>query len=399
MKKSLVDRIHERFATSSLSIETTSEDIKRWHMFIDNFKEPTDCYELAYYKYCCRMYYFSFFKRIVINTLGLGALFVTWFFLFISRTSLKKPIKGLAVLERARDIPNYTDIVPNDIFTENDRVVVVDNHNEKFGRVCKEAKKYYWRCVKRHPFNFFFNYFVYMELVAHSGILLSQNPETTIVYINERNVASPILTEFYHEQGRKLFSFMHGEYPFQLVCAFMKFSRYYIWDVSYKKMFIDDLRCQMDEYVIYTPQKLKKKWNLPAGDLKYFCTYYFSGEDEETIGNVIKILQNISEHGYKCKVRPHPRDTQHIKLLNNLLMSVKVNVELPSEVTLQESLACSKYIVGLQSTVLSEAVVEGKEIVLDDISNKEHFEVLKLQKYNVFNKPHILFSELINKCI
>lgn len=396
MRKNLIDRIHERFATSSLSIETTSEDIKNWNSFINSFKEPRDCYELAYYRYRCRMYYFSLPKRIAINILGLGALFIAWFYLLVSRDSLKEPIKGLAVLEKARDIPDFTDIVPNEIFAENDQVEVIENHNEKFGVLCKEAKQYYWNCVKRYPFSFFFNYFVYMELVTHSGILLNQNPEITIVYINERNVANPILTDFYQEQGRKLFSFMHGEYPLQLVFAFMRFSRYYIWANSYKEMFSDDLRCKIDEYVIYTPQKLKKKWNLSEKKLDYFCTYYFSGEDEDTIRRIVELLQNISIHGLKCKVRPHPRDIQHLKLLNSLLADLNVEVESPNKVTLQESLAYSKYIVGLQSTVLSEAFVEGKEIVLDDISNREHFEVLKLQKYNVFNKPHMLFSDLLS---
>ena len=40
---------------------------------------------------------------------------------------------------------------------------------------------------------------------------------------------------------------------------------------------------------------------------------------------------------------------------------------------------------------------EGKEIVLDDITNKGRFEALKLQKFNVFNKSHKLLSDLLEE--
>lgn len=395
MRKNLVDRLHERFASSSLKKIHTSEEVKKWESFLAQFPETNDCFELSYYKYLCRMYYFPLWKKILVNVLGFGAFFIELFYLAFSRKSLKKPIRELAVIERARDIPDFSDISPDRSIISSGMVKVIENHNEKFGFLCKEAKKYYWNNVRKHPFSFFYNYFVYMELVTHSSILLEHNPEVTVVYINERNVASPILTDFYNEQGRKLYSFMHGEYTLRLILGFMRFDRYYVWDDSYIGMFSKDLRCQIKEYVVYTPRKLQKKWNLDEYVPAYYCTYYFSGEDENTIRKIVSNLELLSVNGLKCKIRPHPRFKLHIELLKNLLINSDITLESVADVSLKESLGSTQYVIGLQSTVLSEAYIEGKEIVLDDVSNKEHFELLQLQKFNVFNKPHRLLSELI----
>ncbi len=397
MKKNLVDKLHERFASTSLSKIETAHEVEKWRKFINQFPETDDCFELSYYRYLCRMYYFSAWKKVLLNILGFGAFFIELFYLFLSRDSLQDPISGLAVLERARDLPEFDDVVPNNNSITKGKVIVINNHNEKFGRLCKEAKRYYWETIKRHPLSFFYNYFVYMELVTHSAILLEQNPEITVVYINERNVASPILTELYHNEGRKLYSFMHGEYPLQLICGFMRFSRYYVWDKSYEEMFLKDLRCQIDEYIIYTPKRLCKKWNLDEYVPDYYCTYYFSGEDERTTRNVISNLKTLSAAGKKCKVRPHPRFKLHINLLKELISDSEIDFESTTEISLKESLGVTQYVVGLQSTVLSEAYIEGKEIVLDDISNNEHYELLELQKFNIFSKPHRVLSELIDE--
>lgn len=236
-----------------------------------------------------------------------------------------------------------------------------------------------------------------MELATHSHILINYNPEVVFVYINERNIASPVLTSMYENESRELCSFMHGEYPLQLIMAFMSFSKYYVWDDSYINMFRNDLRCQIKEYVVYTPKKLRKKWDLENNVPTYFCTYYFSGESEESVIKVAEALLKFHKKGKQCSVRPHPRDLLHRKLLEETFKGTDICIENALEFPLKDSLGRTEYVVGLQSTVLSEAFIEGKQIVLDDFSDGEHFDILQMQKFNVLNKPHLLFSELINQ--
>jgi len=55
----------------------------------------------------------------------------------------------------------------------------------------------------------------------------------------------------------------------------------------------------------------------------------------------------------------------------------------------------TKYVIGLNTTVLSEAYVEGKQIVIDDLSDKERFLDAKRRGAIAFKKKHLLLSELL----
>ena len=224
-----------------------------------------------------------------------------------------------------------------------------------------------------------------LMIATHSHILLNYNPESVFVYINERNIASPILTKMYEDEGRSFCSFMHGEYALQLIMAFMSFSKYYVWDKSYIEMFKEDLRCNIGEYIVYTPKKLQKKWHLEDTIPTYFCTYYFSGESKESVIKVAEALIRLNNHGKRCSVRLHPRYLLHKKLLEDTIAETDISIENAYELSIKDSLARTKYVVSLKSTVF------------DDISDKEHFDILSMQKFNVFNKPHLLFSELIRQ--
>ena len=140
-----------------------------------------------------------------------------------------------------------------------------------------------------------------------------------------------------------------------------------------------------------------KKWNFEDIVPHYYLTYYYSGEDEKTTVETVNYLKNVSKQGLRCKVRPHPRNKLHISLLRKLVNDSDIAYESPEEVSLEQSFSDTEYVVGLQSSVLSEAYVEGKIVVIDDMSNPDRYETLKLQKFNIFNKRHILLSDLLRE--
>jgi len=389
--KPLIDRLHEKFSDKEINKTDVIPDIQEWKLFLNNLPEAKDSIDAAFNKYQCRMHYFPWHKKLLVNILGLGALPVEIFFLAKSNQPVKKMNKGTAILEKSRDVPIYNDTFPKELYYEYN-IKVVENFNKKFGILCKEARKILLECIKRHPFNFFFIYFVYMELAAHSYFLLKYNPEATIVYVNERNIASPVITRLYENGGRKLISFMHGEYLLQLVQGYMGFSRYYIWDKSYENMF-KWLKCNIRKYIVYTPGKLQKKWELDSTSTSFYCTYYLSSQSKESIICLGDILERLERQGKKCKVRPHPRDIQYTKEILNSFRNI--TIEDSSTVSLKESLENTKYVIGLNTTVLSEAYVEGKQIVIDDLSDKERFLDAKRRGAIAFKKKHLLLSELL----
>jgi len=392
-----IDKFHEKFAAASISCRNKVPDVNEWKAFLGSLNECHDSIDVAYNKYLCRMQMFSKPKRLFMNLLGLGATVVELVYLLKSNRSLKPKCEGLAVLEKSRAVPNFDDIVPSQIYEDYENVVVSENFNKKFGTLCKEAKALFWQCVKRHPFSFFFNYFVYVELAAHSHFLLEYNPEATVVYVNERNVASAIITQLYEQGGRKFISFMHGEYLLQLIQGYMCFSQYYVWDDYYVDMFTNDLNCKIKEYRVYTPKKLQKKWDFTGIEPEYFCTYYFSGESQQTILRLADTLSKLQAKGLKCKVRPHPRDVVHLQEILHTFQGV--DIEDSRTVALRDSFAQTEYVVGLSSTVMSEAVAEGKKIAVDDMSDPVQFASLSARRAAVLNREHILLSELCNSVL
>ena len=389
--KSLIDRLHERFASTEIHNADIIPDTTKWDSFLAKLPTPKDSVDEAYNKYRCRMYYFPLYKRVIANIFGFAAIPVMLFFLVKSDKSILPMQKGVAVLEKSRDVPQYDDLFPETLYKQY-KIEISENFNKKFGILCKEAKTLFWKSMRKHPFSFFYNYFVYMELAAHSYFLLKYNPEVTIVYVNNRNVASPIITELYENDGRQFISFMHGEFLRELFNGYMSFSKYYIWNSTYISMF-KSLNCNIKKYEIYTPGKLKKKWNLESITPEYYCTYYLSGQSKNYILKLGGLLETLEKRGKKCKVRPHPRNLQYTKEILNSFNHIRI--ENSKEVSMKDSLASTQYAVGLNTTVLSEAYIEGRKVVIDDISDPGHFEDSKNRGAAAFAREHILFSNLI----
>ncbi|MDC7290713.1 hypothetical protein NXH76_23260 [Blautia schinkii] len=396
--KSVVDILHEKFVAKNLETDIEEPEVSAWLDFLDGLPEAKTNIEKAYNKYLCRMYFFPALKRIIMNILGFFADIVAIMFATISNKPLENIEKkcDTLILEKSRDVPDFSDVVPQELYCSYKEVIVEENYNKKFGLLCKETRTIWFSVIRRYPFKFFFHYWVYMELVAHSFFFHKYNPEAVAVYVNERNVASPIITELYEKRGRKFISFMHGEYLLKLIQAHMKFSKYYVWDDTYIEMFRDVLKCEAD-FIAYKPKKLTKRWHLENSKPTYYCTYYFGDETEKTIYEIAKVFQQFENQGYRCKIRLHPRDIVHTELIKKVFERSGIEIEDNKKMSLEESLAETQYVVGMQTTVLFEALTEGKKIVIDDISDPKHFKNLQDRWYRLLKCDHALLSELINQ--
>lgn len=301
-------------------------------------------------------------------------------------------IDDCVVLEKNKEV-GYEDVVPLEELAKYKKNRIINNIDKRFGIVSRESRRIVFSCMRQYPGDFFFHYYVLKELLAHDMIINTYAPRATVVYVNERNVASPILKEVYENQGRKLISFMHGEYLLNLIQAYMGFSEYYVWDESYIDTFQNFLKCNIDKYCVYTPKKLEKKWNLETITPEYDYTYYFSNEKDEQIVKIAKLLSALQKKGKRCKLRPHPRFMQDVMKSFDLFAGIPI--EDPKNVTLEESLGRTEYAVGLRTTVLYEAEVEGRGVVLDDVTDKEAFDNMKNRRSRLIFHPHQLLSAIL----
>lgn len=387
--------LYKRFVIGDIKNTEKEPNVNDWYSFLNGLCVPKDIYDESFNKYLCRMYYFGSMKKIVLNLLSFFVLIPVSLVMLFYRKKLPMTEGNLLILEKQPDV-GYSDIFPEELNDKYDNFIVVERESGKLGRLAGESKQLYLQAWKKCWIHPYFLLWIIKELSIHSNYIEKYNPRSLVFYINERNVASPILSALYEKRGGKLISFMHGEYLLRLIQGYMHFSEYYIWDESYINMFQNTLHCNIEEYHIYTPLKLRKKWHLEEIEPSYYCTYYFCAEDSKSISIISNEMKKLVDEGYKCKVRPHPRYS-HYQIINEQLNFL--SIEDPHKVSIEKSLANTQYVIGLNTTVLAEAWVEGRKVVIDNLSNVAAYENLKARNSLAIKREHILLSEFVKQAI
>ena len=388
-----LEKIYVKLAAKSIHPRIDAPDVNEWKNFLDSLPKSQNSIDKAYNKYVCRMRMLNLGTLFVLNCIGLCFFVLEIPFIIFSNKSINNKVNNLLILEKDKEV-GYEDVVPEELFEKYPNNRIINNITTKLGVISRESRQYLIKCIKKYPFKFFFSFSVFKELLTHDRIINTYGPAATVVYVNERNVASPILKEIYTNQGRKFISFMHGEYLLNILQGFMGFTDYYVWDNSYIDSFSRFLRCDVDKYHVYTPKKLQKKWNLEQVIPEYSYTYYFDDETKEEIAIIAKIFLEFQAKGIKCKVRPHPRILE--KLLEMKKMFTGILIENPAEIPLRESLAQTEAAVGISTTVLYEAEVEGRVIVINDISNVKMFKNLGDRRFLLLSHEHKLLSDIVS---
>lgn len=388
---SLIKRLYELVIIGSIKNTETVPDVDAWNSFLSELPNPIDEVDESYNKYRCRRYFISGFRRFILNAAALVGL-MRGLPCYLTKTRVPKDINQELLLLVRDTAVAYDDILPNELTSKFKHMDVVAATKRFDGSMTHEGKILFRKVLQRHPFSFYYLLLVMKEISNHSRYMEEYGAQTTAVYVNERNVASPLIRRLYEERGCCYDSFMHGEYLYQLIQGFMSFSHFYVWAGSYADMFADDLRCNCGEYIVYTPRKLQKKWNLQEVKNDHFCTYYFSGESTTSIKKLSQLFKELEGNGLHCVVRPHPRHS-HLDLISQEFPAEMI--EDARSVSIKDSLGSAEYIVGLSSTVLFEAKAEGKKVVIDDFSNPDIFRNLQKRKFRLLNEEHLLLSEVI----
>ena len=393
---SFIRTVYKKFVIGNIKETDFEPDVDQWLAFLRDLPVPRDCIDESYNKYRCRCFHFSAVKNAALNLASLPLAVWSWIALLGRDVSLPERPADRLLIERKESL-DYSDVFPEELHSRYAETVEILDSRTKGESMrlsySREAKSILRNALKRHPFSFYYLFWLARELSKHCAYIRSDNPAAIAVYIEERNVAGPVLRFFYESVGRRYLSFMHGEYLLRLIQGYMSFSEYFIWDEEYERMFREILRCNIGKYSLYTPRKLTKKWDFGQTEPEYYLTYYFSAESKESIIKLGEIVSQLEKSGKKCKVRPHPRYSRWDAIRG--VFSAE-QIEDPRAVSIEESFRSTRYVVGLTTTVLSEAFYEGKEIVVDDVTSPEKFANLEKRHFVVLKRSHILLSDLLN---
>lgn len=391
---SILNRIYARLVIGDIKETDKEPNVDEWMNFLSKMPPADDYISNTYNKYLCRQFHFPIWKRFIMEVAAFPLMIKV---LFENRkVSLVLPNckENSIFIEEKTDL-KYDDIIPEDLINKYSKSMsAINNRDSKLLKEAFsiEAIKLLKPLVKKYWYHPYMIVWCYRELKKHSTYIMTYNPKATVVYVEERNIATPLIKQLYKNTGRDFISFMHGEYLLRLIQGYMGFSKYYIWDESYIDTFSSVLKCDIDEYVLYKPKKLEKKWDLENSIPTYYCTYYFSAESKESIHKLGGIFKNFEKEGKRCKVRPHPRYSQ-LDVIREVFPEYMI--EDPKKINIEQSLRDTKYVVGLATTVLAEAYYEGREVVIDDITSVEKYNNLKKRRFVSLKRPHILFSELL----
>ena len=180
---------------------------------------------------------------------------------------------------------------------------------------------------------------------------------------------------------------MHGEKLLSPLNVLGYFDTMYVWDEHYISLF-QQLKYRVGSYVIENPWE---KISLPITTRPIDYTFFMNYEDEHSLRVIIEIANKLVDRGYSVRIRLHPSQIKEEKL-----KKIVPREMLDNEVNdIMQSISNTKFAVSRYSTVLYQAFINKKKIIIDDISNKQEFKQLKQLDYIMLNKKHELLSHVL----
>ena len=358
--------------------------------FLKRFNKTDDFFENSFNKYKCICYYhYNIISRAVYN---FGALLILIpSFIYFNRRHLKLNTKndGLLVV-RKRELIRIDDIFPSELKSKYDVYEYEVNINKIY--LDKAANIVWLKAVRQHPLSFYYLFVVMERLAIQSTIIHKKNPAIICNYVCEREFADPILTYYSSQYEVEYDGFMHGDYRFQVDHAFMKYDCYWVWDEHYVEMF-KNLKCSQTMR-IYTPQKYMPMDIIvrDENECPYYLTYYLSGEKKESLDKIKEIFDVFNKRGKKCKIRPHPVDSNYEYIA---YLFENYYIEDTRNYSLEKSIEDTYLVVALNSTVLSQAYHSGKIIVIDDICDRDNYIDMLEKDYISYKQAQYTLSELL----
>lgn len=343
--------------------------------FMNSLGNPSDDVERSYFQYKCQMKKKNMLKKIVLFFASLGMI-------FIECLKKNKVINNKSSVNNLLLFVHDLENVPPQYKKDSYKMIESFTGYKMDG----ELRKYLKHIKKKHRFSLFFWVKITKKLKFYNYLIQTYSPKI-IITANEYSFTSSILTNYCEFNNIPHINVMHGEKIFYWRDSFFRFSKMYVWDKSYVKLF-HELKTSTNDFEVYLP---KTRFIVPIKKEQTMeLTYYLQ---EQNFEEMKKIEKNLSSLSYKDKIaiRPHPRYTD-IADMNKVFN--KYVIENPNEISIQDSLSRTKIVVSLYSTVLLQAYFSGMKYLIDDLSDKEKFIKLKELDYYLIDDEKTLSKYL-----
>lgn len=360
---------------------------KEQEKILKSFPEPKNDFERSYYQYKCQQVFRSKRKRILFNIFSCITIPFLVIGLLIARVFRKKGESRNAIGSMAE----CKNVVPDSLRKEFeiDYDVWMNGFSLKF-----KDLSFLWKLIIKTPLAPYFILKNTLKMAAYSEMIYRYMPKAFIVH-DEYSFTSSLLTWYSNQFGVEHIDVMHGEKLYYLNDTFFRYNRCYVWDEHYKSLLIR-LRADSNQFIVERPKALRIDLSVPKGASKYAkYKYYLQKYDESELKSIIDSLSFVKDENEEVIYRPHPLGSD-FNLLKKYVPASKI--ENPFEVTLEQSLSNTDIVISYYSTVLYQAYLAGKRIMLDDVTFREGFLKLKEHDYIMTSFDDVMqLSEKQNK--
>lgn len=373
IKNKLFNAMQKSKKTENLTVEEKKE-------FIRNLGLPSDLYERSYFQYLCQVKVNSYniaFKLfyIFLNVISFFAIIILLLVPFSYKNKNNQHIDAVCIFDKS-----LADRIPIDVI-------------EKYGKIefVKKArcvlypkdKKYFLKIWKRYPVSFNFLLKSLLKIGIYRCCLCEYGNIKAIIVANEYSFTSSIMTDFCHYNNIKHINVMHGESIYDLVKTFFYYDECYVWDAFYSDLY-SSMGAYNKQFIVSIPPCLIFN-NLNSTErIKY--KYYMQNQTKEQMIKIKQILESLTDN---YMVRPHPLYT-NVKDLNEIFDIDKTE---SSDIEISRSIMETKYIMAWDSTVLLQGYLNGKKVILDNVTNLERSKAVE-EGYIMANKG-IKLSQII----
>lgn len=370
-------------------INIFDQNIEKSLLYLNSFSEPKTLIERSYFQYRCQCFQKPNYVNII-ETFCSFFLIIPFLLILI--------IKGIGKKNVARNnnsknaifiLSSVGNVVPDNLKEE--FLDYKEIHQGSYGYITL-TDIYFFKKLLPYSLSPYFLLKIMYKISIYRNVIDSFSPNA-VICTSEYSFTSSVLTEYCNSNSIEHINVMHGDKLLNIRDSFFQFNRCYVWDNFYVSLF-SKLRGEKNQFKLGLPPShislIKAKY---PKEYKYELTYYLGFEKKDILEELKKVFVKSKIPLNKICVRLHPRYS--IKNEVEIVFGDEITIENPKETTLKESLTITKSAVSLYSTVLYQSHLMGKNVVIDDLTQKEKYNKLDKMLFIIFHKKHQLLSDIL----
>ncbi len=356
---------------------------KEQKAYLDTLPIPKDKFDRSFFQYKCQVFFYPKYKVLLFNFLSL-LIYYPLLLIFLLKGLRKRRVCRFDAIS---NLMGMEEVVPKEL-TEAYNIEHCQWPNN--GWLHWDDARFCVKVLCRYFPHAYFSLKV-LVLVGQYCRLIDEHSPNAVITHAEFSFCSSILTAYCNKKNVKHINVMHGEKLYFIRDSFFQFDTCYVWDEHYENLF-ESMKAEHSQFVVAVPVSMRIDTDVYFNENCFAdYKYYLANETEDSIKSIVESMQFVKSSGKSVKYRLHPR-YKRMELVEKYIPTSEI--EDPNQVSILQSVASCNFAVGCYSTVLTQAYLSGKQVILDDVSINNKYKYLADLGYLLAEKNCLKLSDL-----